>query len=178
MGSASEIRQYVAERGAALTRAAFLLTGNRQDAEDLVQETYVAMVRHWRRIDSINPDPYVRRIMYSRFVDGWRRQRGVTEHPTAEVGDPVGGPRWSADTTHAADDRVVLQAALLQLTPRQRALLVLRYYEDLTEVQAAQVLGISSNTVKSQTRVALQRLRERAPAAISSFTLPIEEAVQ
>lgn len=160
----SELREFVAARGAALSRAAYLLTGDRHAAEDLVQETYVVMVRQWRRIDSSNPEPYVRRIMYSRFVDGWRRRR-LAEFPTAtpfEVGDHV-------DELGRAVDRLTLRDALLRLTPRQRAVLVLRFFEDLTEAQAADVLGVSTSTVKSQTRVALQRLRELAPGAVASF---------
>jgi RNA polymerase sigma-70 factor (sigma-E family) len=159
-----ELREFVAARGAALSRAAYLLTGDRHAAEDLVQETYVVMVRQWRRIDSSNPEPYVRRIMYSRFVDGWRR-RHLAEVPTAtpsEVGDPV-------DESGRAVDRLTLGDALLRLTPRQRAVLVLRFFEDLTEAQAAAALGVSTSTVKSQTRVALQRLRDLAPAAVASF---------
>ena len=178
MGSSAQIRDYVATRGAALSRAAYLLTGDRHAAEDLVQETYVVMIRQWRRIDSHNPDPYVRRIMYSRFVDGWRRRRGVDEIPIAELAEPSGAPsRPSPDHTGASDDRLVLRDALLTLTPKQRAMLVLRFYEDLTEAQAAQVLGVSTSTVKSQTRVALQRLRELAPAAVASFTPEAEEVV-
>ena len=159
-----ELREFVAARGAALSRAAYLLTGDRHAAEDLVQETYVVMVRQWRRIDSSNPEPYVRRIMYSRFVDGWRRRR-LVEFPTAtpsEVGDPV-------DESGRAVDRLTLREALLRLTPRQRAVLVLRFFEDLTEAQAAAALGVSTSTVKSQTRVALQRLRDLAPDAVASF---------
>jgi RNA polymerase sigma-70 factor (sigma-E family) len=159
-----ELREFVAARGAALSRAAYLLTGDRHTAEDLVQETYVVMVRQWRRIDSSNPEPYVRRIMYSRFVDGWRRRR-LAEFPTAtplEVGDPV-------DESGRAVDRLTLGDALLRLTPRQRAVLVLRFFEDLTEAQAADALGVSTSTVKSQTRVALQRLRDLAPDAVASF---------
>ena len=153
---------FVSARGAALSRAAFLLTGDVQAAEDLVQETYVVLVRRWRRIDFANPDPYVRRIMYSRFVDGWRRRR-LRELLTAtplEVG-------VRADESAGSVDRLVLREALMRLTPGQRAVVVLRFYEDLTEVQAAEVLGVSVSTVKSQTRVALQRLRAVAPARIS-----------
>ena len=73
------------------------------------------------------------------------------------------------DEAGTATDRLTLEAALARLTPRQRAVLVLRLYEDYTEVQAAAALGISPNTVKSQTRVALQRLRELAPDAVASF---------
>lgn len=164
-----ELREFVSARGGALSRAAYLLTGNLHDAEDLVQETYVVMVRQWRRIDSSNPEPYVRRIMYTRFVDGWRRQH-LVEFPSAtssELGDPV-------DESGRAVDRLALHEALLCLTPRQRAVLVLRFFEDMTEVQAAGALGVSTSTVKSQARVALQRLRELAPAAVASFDVSAE----
>jgi len=164
MGRNGELREFVSARGVALSRAAYLLTGDRNAAEDLVQETYLVMVRQWRRIDSSNPEPYVRRIMYSRFVDGWRRQH-LVEVPTAEpldADDPV-------DEAGRAVDRLTLREALMCLTPRQRAVLVLRYFEDLTEVQVADALGVSASTVKSQTRVALQRLRDLAPAAVASF---------
>lgn len=178
MGSSEQIREYVSARGAALSRAAFLLTGDRSAAEDLVQETYVAMVRHWRRIDSYNPDPYVRRIMYSRFVDGWRRRHGIDEVPFPESGELTGSGSWAGpDASRAADDRVVLHQALMRLTPKQRAMLVLRFYEDLTEVQTAEALGVSASTVKSQTRVALQRLRELAPAAVASFSGDAKEVI-
>ena len=73
------------------------------------------------------------------------------------------------DETGTATDRLTLGDAMARLTPKQRAVLVLRFYEDLTETQAAEALGISANTVKSQARVALQRLRELAPEAVASF---------
>lgn len=158
-----ELREFVAARGAALSRAAYLLTGDHQAAEDLVQETYVVLVRRWQKADALDPEPYVRRILYTRFVDGWRRRR-LTELPTASPLDAAGG-----DEATAADARLTLRDALDRLTPRQRAVLVLRFYEDLTEVQAATALGISVNTVKSQTRVALQRLRVLAPETVASF---------
>lgn len=158
-----ELREFVSARGAALSRAAYLLTGDHQAAEDLVQDTYVVLVRRWQRSGVVDPEAYVRRILYSRFVDGWRRRR-LVELPSAAPPDAPGG-----DEAGAAADRLTLREALAFLTPRQRAVLVLRFYEDLTEVQAAAALGISPNTVKSQTRVALQRLRELAPHAVASF---------
>lgn len=168
-----ELREFVAAHGAALSRAAYLLTGNLNDAEDLVQETYVVMVRQWRRIDSSHPGPYVRRIMYTRFVDGWRR-RHLVELPTAspsDSGDPL-------DESALVVDRLTLREALLCLTPRQRAVLVLRFFEDMTEVQAAAALGVGTSTVKSQTRVALQRLRDLAPAAVASFDVSAEGVME
>jgi RNA polymerase sigma-70 factor (sigma-E family) len=158
-----ELREFVSARGAALSRAAFLLTGDHQAAEDLVQDTYVVLVRRWQRSGVVDPEAYVRRILYTRFVDGWRRRR-LTELPWASPPDAPGG-----DETGNATDRLTLRDALTRLTPRQRAVLVLRFYEDLTEVQSAAALGVSPNTVKSQTRVALQRLRELVPEAAASF---------
>ena len=72
-----ELREFVSARGAALSRAAYLLTGDHQAAEDLVQETYVVLVRRWQKSGTVDPEAYVRRILYSRFVDGWRRRRLV-----------------------------------------------------------------------------------------------------
>ena len=158
-----ELRDFVSARGAALSRAAYLLTGDHQAAEDLVQETYVVLVRRWQRSGTVDPEAYVRRILYSRFVDGWRRRR-LLELPWASPPDAAGG-----DEAGRTTDRLTLSEALGRLTPRQRAVLVLRFYEDLTETQAAAALDISPNTVKSQTRVALQRLRELAPDAVATF---------
>ena len=158
-----ELREFVSARGAALSRAAFLLTGDHQAAEDLVQETYVVLVRRWQKLGTVDPEAYVRAILYSRFVDGWRRRR-VLELPWSSPPDATGGDE-AASTT----DRLTLREALGRLTPRQRAVLVLRFYEDLTESQAAAALGISASTVKSQARVALRRLRELAPDAVATF---------
>ena len=159
----AELREFVAARGAALSRAAYLLTGNHQAAEDLVQDTYVVMVRRWQKAGSVDPEAYVRRIMYSRFVDTWRRRR-LLELPWASLPDSPG-----RDDAGTVMDRLTLESALDRLTPRQRTVLVLRFYEDLTEVQAADVLGISVNTVKSQVRVALQRVRQLAPDSVAAF---------
>lgn len=158
-----ELREFVTARGAALSKTAYLLTGDHQAAEDLVQETYVVLVRRWQKSGSVDPEAYVRRILYSRFVDNWRRRR-VAEFPWASPPEAPGG-----DEAGSATDRLTLRDALTRLTQRQRAVLVLRFYEDLTEVQAAAALGISPNTVKSQTRVALQRLRELVPDAAAAF---------
>lgn len=158
-----ELREFVSARGAALSRAAYLLTGDHQAAEDLVQEVYVVLVRRWQKSGTVDPEAYVRRILYSRFIDG-RRRRRLLEVPRATPPDAAGG-----DETGALTDRLTLRDAMARLTPRQRAVLVLRFYEDLTEPQTAAALGISPNTVKSQTRVALQRLRELAPDTVASF---------
>jgi RNA polymerase sigma-70 factor (sigma-E family) len=163
MDREAELREFVSARGAALSRAAYLLTGDHQAAEDLVQETYVVLVRRWQRSGAVDPEAYVRRILYSRFVDGWRRRRLV------EIANSSPPDVGRGDETDAATDRLTLESALSRLTPRQRAVLVLRFYEDFTESQAAAALGVSTSTVKSQTRVALQRLRELAPEAMATF---------
>lgn len=163
MDPAVELREFVSARGAALSRAAYLLTGDHQGAEDLVQDTYVVLVRRWQKSGMVDPEAYVRRILYSRFVDGWRRRR-LVELPSAAPPDAAGG-----DEAGTATDRLTLEGALKRLTPKQRAVVVLRFYEDLTESQAVAVLGVSPSTVKSQTRVALQRLRELVPDTATSF---------
>src|SRR3954447_6615091 len=122
-----ELREFVAARGAALSRAAYLLTVDHQAAEDLVQETYVVLVRRWQKSGTVDPEAYVRRILYSRFVDGWRRRR-LWELPWASPPDIPGD-----DEAARATDRLTLRDALNRLTPKQRAVLVLRFYEDLTE---------------------------------------------
>jgi RNA polymerase sigma-70 factor (sigma-E family) len=173
MDPKDELRAFVAARGLALSRTAYLLTGDRHAAEDLVQETYLEMVRRWSRIESANPEAYVRRMMYSRFIDGVRRRR-LVEWPTAS---PVDRSRPD-DETGDAVDRLTLRDALARLTSRQRAFLVLRFYEDLTEVQTASALGVSASTVKSQTRVALQRLRDLAPDLVATFDEVLEEVAE
>jgi RNA polymerase sigma factor (sigma-70 family) len=173
-------RRFVAARRGALLRTAWLLTGNRDDAEDLVQTALVSCARHWARVSAAgDPEAYVRRALVTGHVSAWRAARArVTTTPDGDLGsglpgidraadpDPDrgrGGGHGGGDPSAGVDDRLVLAAALARLTPKQRAVLVLRFYEDLTEVQAAQVLGVGVGTVKSQTRHALQRLRELAP---------------
>jgi RNA polymerase sigma-70 factor (sigma-E family) len=145
---------FVSARYAALRRTAYVLTGNHHDAEDLVQTALMKAAGVWRRIEE-RPEPYVRRIMYHENVSRWRR-RWVVEEPLP-----------SRDTTtgidDSADQRLMLAEALARLTPKQRTVLVLRFYEDLTEQQTAVVMGVRLGTVKSQTRYALARLRVVAP---------------
>lgn len=161
---------YVRERWAPLLRTATLLTGDRHAAEDLVQETLVRAAQHWRRVDPATADAYVRRILYTRSVDAWRWRRHQPD-PVGHPGLDDGSHRHptSADAAPATDDRVALADALARLTPRQRAVLVVRFYDDRTEVEAARLLGCSVSTVKSQTRHALERLRTLAPELAPTF---------
>lgn len=153
MSSRESFEEYVAARRAALLRTAYLLTGHHQDAEDLVQVALVKVVPTWSRIAD-DPEPYVRKVLVHESVSRWRRRRWREIH-TDRLPD--------AATEGPGADRVALQQALALLAPRQRAVVVLRYYEDLTERETATVLGISVGTVKSQARDALSRLRGLAP---------------
>ena len=147
---------FVTTRTAALMRTAYLLTRDHQLAEDLVQTALFKAAMAWERIEG-EPEPYVRRILYTENISWWRRRaRGVPEASAAGSGEPVG----PADDV---DLQMSLERALDQLTPKQRTVLVLRYYEDLTEADTARVLGIALGTVKSTHRQALDRLRAVAP---------------
>ena len=142
-------------RMGALLRFGHVLTGDRDQAADLVQEALVRTALAWPRILSQDPEGYVRRTMVNRHISLWRvRRREVL------VADP-GERGYTPADGHDAD----LWNALALLPKRQRAVLVLRYYEDLTEAQTAAVMGCSVGTVKSQTSKALARMRASGVAA-------------
>jgi len=148
---------YVRARTAVLTRVAYLLTGDHHRAEDLLQQALVRVAARWRKVVAGgDPDGYVRRVLYTQHVSWWRRIR-LTEVD----GQPPEGS--VADHSDRVTVELTVRAALDRLAPRQRAVLVLRYFEDLTEVQTAEVLGCRVGTVKSQARDGLARLRAEAP---------------
>lgn len=149
--------EFVLARGAALLRTAYLLTGDRHLAEDLVQAALAKTYRHWKRVRGGAPEAYVRQAMVRENISWWRRRR-VVETPVADVPE-----RAVSGVGPDVDRRVSLDAALRQLSRQQRAVLVLRYYDDLTERQAADALGCGVGTVKTQAHRALKRLRELAP---------------
>jgi RNA polymerase sigma-70 factor (sigma-E family) len=148
--------EFVRDQAPSLARAAFLLTGDRYLAEDLLQVALAKAALRWRGIES-NPAAYVRRILYTERVGWWRRRR-VAETLSGEV--PQAAAVYDPD---AVERRLLLRQALARLTAGQRAVLILRFYEDLTERATAEVLGVAVGTVKSQTRHALARLRALAP---------------
>jgi RNA polymerase sigma-70 factor (sigma-E family) len=152
--SEHDFHVFVVARTPALSRTAYLLTGDAHLAEDLVQTALFKAARSWDRIQG-HPEPYVRRILYTQHVSWWRSRRRVRETALRDHD----GPAPTADT----DLRLSLEQALARLTTRQRTVLVLRYFEDLTEVQTADALGIGAGTVKSIARQALGRLRVLAP---------------
>ena len=147
---------YVAARGDALHRTAYLLTHDHGLAEDLVQTALAKSWGSWSRIEG-DPDHYVRKVMVNTFATWWRR-RWNGEHPTEHLPE-----RSAPDHGDDVATRSGLADALALLPRRMRAVVVLRYFEDLTEAQTADVLGISVGTVKSQTSKALAHLRV-APA--------------
>jgi len=148
---------FVVHRSPALSRRAYLLTGDHQLAEDLLQSALAKTYRHWLRIRDGDPEAYVRRVMYHQQVSWWRRRR-VAERLESEPTDQPGG-----DHSDATALRLTMSAALSRLSPRQRAVIVLRFYEDLTEAEAAEVLGCSVGTVKRHGHDAIRRLRAVAP---------------
>src|SRR6266545_953410 len=154
-----EFDSFVRGRTPALLRSAYLLTGDQHLAEDLVQSALARTHRAWSRLHaSGNAEAYTRRTMYHLQVSWWRRGRVAESYP-GELPEK-GAERDQHDAT---DTRLVLRAALLKLSSRQRAVLVLRFFEDRTETESAELLGVTVGTVKSQTAKALARLRTVAP---------------
>ncbi len=147
-------REYVTSRSGSLLRMAFLLTRNRADAEDLVQAALAKTFQAWDRIEDRGAvDGYVRRAMVNTHISWWRRRR-VEEYPTDEIPDrPV--------LDHAGDSEIqdALRRAIERLPQRMRAAVVLRYYEDMSEAEIADVLGVSLGTVKSTVSRAVAKLR-------------------
>jgi RNA polymerase sigma-70 factor (sigma-E family) len=148
---------FVSGSSARLFTMALLLTGrHRAEAEDLLQGVLERAYRRWRRINQGgDPEPYVRRMLVNASADRWRLVRRRSEEPLAAArADPAAG-----DEAAGIADRDLLLRALAVLPARQRAVLVLRYYSDLSEAQTAATLGCSVGSVKSQSSRALARLR-------------------
>jgi len=148
--------EFVAARQRALQRTAWLLTGDWALAEDLVQ---TALARSWPRWERIrrrdDPEIYVRRVMVNTWT-GWKRRRWRAERPTGAIPDREAAGDLAAEVTV----RLAVRSALGSLTARQRAVLVLRVFDDLSEAQVAQVLDCAVGTVKSTMAKAMARLRE------------------
>ena len=150
--------EFVAESGDALLRLATLLTSDQGLGEDVYQETLHRLAARWSRVD--NPRAYCRRVMHNIVIDHARtQQRRPAEIRLVEAHDD-GDPR-SADSASAVELRPVLLAALRTLTPQQRAIVVLRYFDDRSENEVAELLGVSSGTVKSTASRAMAQLREQ-----------------
>ena len=157
----ADFSAYMEARQASLLRTAYLLTGDRHTAEDLVQTAFAKLYLAWDKVrerDSV--DGYVRRILVNEHNSLWRRAWKRREHSTDEL--PEGGQTDAYDTGASGE-----LWSLVQTLPRKaRAVVVLRYYEEMSEAETAAVLGISVGTVKSQASRALATLRERAPQTL------------
>ena len=154
-----EFAQYVRARQHRLLRAAFLVCGDVQLAEDLLQGAFVKLATRWERLRNENPDAYVRKILYRDAVSSWRK----TRRETVSIFPDLDRQRTEPDRSTSAGERLDLLRALGQLTPKQRAVVVLRFFEDRSEADTADALGVSVGTVKSQTHAALARLRTLLP---------------
>ena len=161
MSDRPEYDRFVSERSPRLLRVAYLITRNWATAEDLLQSALVKAWFAWARVEG-NPEAYVRRIIVTTHLS-WRRRRWTGEVPHQEpAGGWVDSAAQVADPAGAYADRDALWRALGQLPPRQRAILVLRFFEDLSEAQTAEILGVAVGTVKGQCSRALAKLRSDA----------------
>jgi RNA polymerase sigma-70 factor (sigma-E family) len=150
----AELESFLTERADQLMRTAVLLTGSREAGQDLLQTALERLLRHWRTLSG-DPEAYLRRTLYNLAADGYRRQgRWQRKLPLLRA-----QTRPAADAIATVDLRDALVRLLVQLPPRQRAVLVLRYWEQLTEAETAAALGWPEGTVKSAAARGLRRLR-------------------
>lgn len=159
----TDFESFVRGRSAALLRTAYLLVGDLGHAEDLLQDVLTKTARQWHRIDG-PPEVYVRRALLNAAVNGWRRKR-VLETPLTARHDTA-----LTDLLSTIDLRDALLRGLRELAPQQRAVLVCRYFDDLSEADTAALLDCSVGTVKSNASRGLQRLRELAPHLLDRST--------
>jgi RNA polymerase sigma-70 factor (sigma-E family) len=153
------LREFVQSRYTELLRTAYLLTGSSHEAEDLVQTALLRSMRRWERID--DPLPYVRRAIVNLYLNSLRRR--ARELVTGLLPD-----RPVRDATDRVAERSTLWPALRALPRRTRAVIVLRYWLDLSEAETAELLGCSVGTVKSTASRGLGRLRETLPSTVDS----------
>ena len=155
--ASAQFTRFVTESSARLLRTAWLLTSHREQAQDLTQLAYAKTFAAWRRVRYDDAEAYARRVMVNSYIDWWRRALW-RERPTEHL------PEQNAVPDHggAIDERTALAAALAQLTRRERTIVVLRYYVDLSEADVAAHVGVSVGTVKSTSSKALAKLR-RSP---------------
>jgi RNA polymerase sigma-70 factor (sigma-E family) len=174
----ADFEQFVSASSGALLRTAYLVAWDPVEAEDLVQECLLAVARRWPRVRKMDhPHAYARRVLVNLALDGAQRR---TRHRQELVGDDAAGlaavpDESSARRLHAVGVRAELIEALGTLPPRQRAVLVLRYFEDLSEAQVADLLGCSLGTVKSTASRGLTRLQA---ALTVEFSLSTKEQSQ
>ena len=162
-----DFRRFVEANWLALVRSAYLLLGDHGAAEDLVQQTLATVYRHWdRRVSEGAPMAYVRRAMVNHAISNGRRTRvseslfgGQGRDEDGHAADALGVAADRRDEYRGVDERDLVVRALRDLPPRMRAVVVLRYFDDLTEAATAEALGMSVGSVKSHTSRGLHRLR-------------------
>lgn len=167
-----EFAEFVAARSGALHRAAYLMVGDVSLAQDLLQEALIKTYVAWPRLrDKANAEAYTRKAITTTAISWFRRKAWSHERATGSVPDP-GVPGLAEAATQSA----WLWDALQELPVRQRAAIVLRYYEDLTEAQTAEAMGCAVGTVKSQVSSGLAKLRARLGDSADTL-LPLEPLV-
>jgi RNA polymerase sigma-70 factor (sigma-E family) len=167
-----DFESFVRARRRSLLRSAFLLTGDEHLAEDLVQSALVRTHKAWSTLqDPANADAYTRKVMYHMQVSWWRRHR-VPESVTDTSPEPrqTGGPGEATGLTN----RMTIHGALQKLSAKQRAVLIYRFFEDRTEAETAELLGVAVGTIKSQTAKALARLRTVAPELAQLYAARVD----
>jgi RNA polymerase sigma-70 factor (sigma-E family) len=168
----ADLERFLAGHGERLLHIAIALTGSRADGEDLLQAALERLVPRWRTIETDAAASYLRRTLYNLAADGWRR-RGAWRRALPLLRTQDAAPETDAMTE--VDLRDALVRLLVQLPPRQRAVIVLRYWEQLSEAETATLLGCSAGTVKSATSRALQRLRELAESWPDAAVAPLRD---
>lgn len=164
------LERLLAERGDQLIRAAIALAGSRAEGEELLQASLERLVRNWRRVRDDDPEGYLRRTMCNLAADNWRRRVrwGRRLHLLREA-------ETSPGEAAVVDQRDELIRLLRQLPPRQRAVIVLRYWEQRSEAEVADLLGCTEGTVKSAASRGLRKLRELVEASNDHHTDLAEE---
>ena len=162
---------FVRAQTASLFRTAYLMTGDYQRAEDLLQTTLVRLYQRWLRVSEMErPGGYAHKVLVSQAVS-WRRKRSSRESPMVLLDEPARGDRMGV-----VDEHHRVWQAVLTLPPRQRAVTVLKYYEDLSEAEIAESLSMAPGTVKSHAHAAARRLAQLLEEPVAAATRPAEEA--
>ena len=163
--------EFVRVHTASLFRTAYLMTGDYQRAEDVLQAALMRVYQHWPRVDTMDqPAGYARKVVVNQSVSWWRKRSSHESLLTL-----IDEPAWDGRVDDVAEHERVWNA-VLSLPRRQRAVMVLRYYEDMTEAQIAKTLAMAPGTVKSHSHAAVRRLAELLGEPMAEPVLPAEEA--
>jgi RNA polymerase sigma-70 factor (sigma-E family) len=173
MRDENEFIEFAAGATRPLLSLGWLLTGHHEQAQDLAQSALARTYSAWQRIKHDDAIGYARKVLVNLHTD-WLRRRPWREQSHAEPPEPP--PSNRTDDHGTVEDRLALVAALQSLTRRERATIVLRYYADLSEIEAARTMGVSTGTIKSVSARALRKLRENP--ALEGFRIPTATAAR